>query len=87
MQRLVLVTLGLACFVAFSDAAVARVTMKVGKPFSFNFGEGHYVIRRVTRLAKGSQYIFAGPRCANAWTADGVGGSVPVGGQFDDHST
>ncbi|KAH7695241.1 hypothetical protein AAVH_37703 [Aphelenchoides avenae] len=71
MQRLVLVTLGLACFIAFSNAAVARAIVKVGKPFSFDFGEGHYVIRRVTKAAEGSQFIFAGPSCSHGWTTDG----------------
>ncbi|KAH7698381.1 hypothetical protein AAVH_34525, partial [Aphelenchoides avenae] len=55
--------------------APVRVRVEIGKPFSYNFGAGHYVICRNPdiphpKLRNGDQYIFAAP-CVRGWTSDG----------------
>lgn len=70
MRPLILTLLAVAFFASVSMAAVARVQLRVGDPVKFDFGDGHYVIRRITRGAQGSQYIFAGPHCQSGWVTE-----------------
>lgn len=58
--------------VVLNEAAVSIAQAEVGKPYSLDFGQGNFVIRRRTSAHKDPQFIFASPSQDGSWTTNGV---------------
>uniref|UniRef100_A0A7E4UR94 DsbC domain-containing protein n=1 Tax=Panagrellus redivivus TaxID=6233 RepID=A0A7E4UR94_PANRE len=72
MSRLIILACVFLAGVIYTDAAVARMLVELGKEARFDFGENMLVVRRTTKLSPNSQYIFASPQQDGTWTTDGT---------------